>query len=779
MRGIWTAYIAIIAVALIVLSSLPLGSTADPDQVPTEPLDFTVQSGDGQVLLSWSAPLYSNATNVTGYWVYRGPAEDQLSLWTTLRDITYYLDTGLANGQEYYYAVRAVNSAGAGNLSETLSIIPMTTPSEPILPKAVPGNMYLNLTWGAPNFDGGSDIIGYNVYYSHNMTLVGSTSDTYFIHANLVLGRTNSYVVVAFNEVGEGDVSITFSGAPDLVPGVPDDIRVTSGVRNVTLSWSTPEDNGGSDLVGYKIYRGDAEDNMSLLITLEDVLEHTDYGLVENETYYYAVSAFNIVGEGQISSVLRADVLGMNTVEIISVIAGNGTVGLFWQAGEDNALPAVRYWVYRGNSSENLTLLGASVSTNHIWDDDVVNGVTYVYQIAVENPSGLGWSNIVNATPCTTPTEPLGLTGKGYVEHITLIWEAPSDDGGADVLGYKIYVEDDGDLIYLGESNVTEYVAAGLTVGTYYTFQVTACNQAGEGELSDPVTLICGLAPSTPSFTNVTSGQSFVQLNWSEPAVLGSGDLLGYIINRTSESGSEEFYSSSTSYNDTSVVNDITYTYSVRSFSEFGESDPSETTNATPEWAGDRPDAPSDLNTTAGADYINITWGIPDDRGQAIIGYKIYRSSMNSTQFYLATVTTAWYNDTGRPNNSTYYYRVEAYNVIGTGNSSEVVNATTGFPTEVADEEDTGGSWLDGIIGLLTGPMLLVLIIIIAAVAILLVFKKGLGSNLLKRGGKKKGKGKSSASMRYAAPKQTNGTKQTTPVAKKPGQVAPKKPSVK
>ncbi|MDD1772111.1 MAG: fibronectin type III domain-containing protein [Methanomassiliicoccales archaeon] len=779
MRRIWTAYIAIIAVALIVLSSLPLGMTADPDQVPTEPLDFVVQSGDGQVLLSWSAPLYSNATNVTGYWIYRGSAEDQLSLWTTLKAITYYLDTGLANGQEYYYAVRAVNSAGAGNLTEVLSVIPMTTPSEPILPNAVPGNMYLNLTWDAPNFDGGSDIIGYNVYYSQNMTLVGSTPDTYLIHANLVLGRTYSYVVVAFNEVGEGDVSISFSGAPDLVPGVPDDICVTSGVRNVTLSWSTPDDNGGSDLIGYKIYRGEAMDSMSLLITLEDVLCHTDYGLVENATYYYAVSAFNIVGEGQISSVLRADVLGMNTVEIVSVIAENGTVGLFWQVDEDNALPAVRYWVYRGYSPEDLTLLGASVTSNYIWDDDVVNGITYFYQIAVENPSGLGWSNIVNATPCTTPTGPLGLTGKGYVEHITLTWKAPSDDGGSDVLGYKIYLKDDGDLIYLGESNVTEYVAAGLTVGTYYTFQVSACNLAGEGDLSDPVTLICGLAPSTPSFTNVTSGQSFVQLNWSEPAVMGSGDLLGYIINRTSASGSEEFYSDFESYNDTNVVNGVTYTYTVRSFSEFGESDPSEAVSATPEWVGVVPEAPSDLNATAGADYVTITWNASDDGGQPIIGYRIYRSSMNSTQFYLATVTDTWYNDTGRPNNSTYYYRVEAYNIIGTGDSSEVINATTGFPVETVDEESSGGGWFDGIIGLLSGPLLLVLIIFIAAVAILLVFKKGLGSNLFKRGGKKKGKGKSSASMRYASPKQTNGTRPATPGAKKPGQVPPKRPPVK
>lgn len=762
----------------MLLSSLPFGLAADADQVPTQPIDLVAQSGDGFVVLSWSAPLYSNATNVSAYWVYRGPAEEQLGLWTTLRAVTNYLDTGLANGQEYFYAVRAVNSAGAGEMSEIVSVIPMTVPSEPILPEAVSGNMFLNLTWDEPNFDGGSDIIGYNVYYSSDMTLVGSTPDTYFIHANLVLGRTYSYVVAAYNQVGEGDLSIAFSGSPDLVPGVPDDIHVTSGVRNVTLTWSAPVDNGGSDLVGYKIYRGTSLNDMTLLITLEDALAYTDFGLVENETYYYAVSAFNAAGEGERSSTLRADVLGMNTVEIVSVIAGNSTVGLFWLAGEDNALPADRYWVYRGSSAENLVLLGPSVTANHIWDSDVQNGVTYYYQVAVENPSGLGWSNIVNATPCTTPMEPLGLNGTGYIKHIGLTWNAPSDDGGAPVVGYKVYMVDDGELIYLGETNVTEYVAADLIVGIYYTFKVSACNRAGEGNLSEPITLICGLAPSTPSFTNVTAGQSHVQLKWSEPEVLGSGDLLGYIINRTSESGSEEFYSASTSYNDTSVVNDVTYTYTVRAFSEFGESAPSDEVMATPSWFGTVPDAPSDINATAGADHVYLTWDAPDDGGQEIIGYRIYRSSMNLTQFYLTTVTGTSFNDSDRPNNTTYYYRIEAYNVIGTGNSSEVVNATTGFPTEDSDDQGSGGGWLDSIIGLLTGPLLLVLIIVIAAIAIILVFKKGLGSSLLKRGGKKKGKGKASSSMRYAAPKQ-NGNKAATPGAKRPPQAPAKKPPVK
>jgi hypothetical protein len=90
------------------------------------------------------------------------------------------------------------------------------------------------------------------------------------------------------------------------VPGIPTGLWVASFEEGaVTLAWAEPADDGGSDIIGYRIYRGIVEDELGIL---EDVTEmlYTDTGLANGQTYYYAVSAFNAEGEGEKTEILSA-----------------------------------------------------------------------------------------------------------------------------------------------------------------------------------------------------------------------------------------------------------------------------------------------------------------------------------------------------------------------------------------------------------------------------------------------------------------------------------------
>lgn len=61
------------------------------------------------VNLSWKA---STSSNIVGYNIYRGTAADSFGLLSSMNPGTTYTDTTVQNGQTYYYAVKAVDSAG-------------------------------------------------------------------------------------------------------------------------------------------------------------------------------------------------------------------------------------------------------------------------------------------------------------------------------------------------------------------------------------------------------------------------------------------------------------------------------------------------------------------------------------------------------------------------------------------------------------------------------------------------------------------------------------------
>ena len=80
---------------------------------------------------------------------------------------------------------------------------------------------------------------------------------------------------------------------------------------------------------------------------------------------------------------------------------------------------------------------------------------------------------------------------------MTLRWDAPNNDGGADITGYAYrYKESSGDLTAYtdipesgpGEANARSYTVTGLTNGLEYVFHVRAVNEHGGG-LPEEVTV--------------------------------------------------------------------------------------------------------------------------------------------------------------------------------------------------------------------------------------------------------------------------------------------------
>jgi PKD repeat protein len=112
------------ATSSVTITASPIAGTA-----PGPPTGLTGSPGNGQVSLSWTAPANNGGVSISSYRVYRGTTSGGETLVTTggcsgLGAVTSCTDTGLTNGQQYFYKVSAVNAIGEGTKSNEATATP-------------------------------------------------------------------------------------------------------------------------------------------------------------------------------------------------------------------------------------------------------------------------------------------------------------------------------------------------------------------------------------------------------------------------------------------------------------------------------------------------------------------------------------------------------------------------------------------------------------------------------------------------------------------------------
>jgi hypothetical protein len=111
-------------------------------------------------------------------------------------------------------------------------------------------------------------------------------------------GGANSFTSKAAiaRQSGGKRMFAAFDPAEPVLPGAPAPTAV-SDANGVTLSWQAP-DNGGSDITGYRIYRGTASGSETFLATAGTKGVFVDTNVEPGTKYFYRVTAVNAVGEG-------------------------------------------------------------------------------------------------------------------------------------------------------------------------------------------------------------------------------------------------------------------------------------------------------------------------------------------------------------------------------------------------------------------------------------------------------------------------------------------------
>ncbi len=288
------------------------------------PENASARAGDGLVSLKWDA-----VEGAAGYLVYRSPvaAGGFTPLFEQPITQTAFVDSSVANGFVYHYAVAAVSGSG---LTGTLSASASAAPSYAIQTVTYVGDSTaarsLELVSGmvvrveaAITIDGVTGADGAASGVRAEAALIPADGDTADANwtpmaysgelegadvyaAELPPGAVGEYHAAArfstdagqsWTEVTLEDGSfpaVTFTASNDTTPPAPPAaLRISRAtLSGVVLEWEAVEDDA---LFAYRVYRAAGDAGAELIAEVTDATTYADSAVVEGTTYTYSVTA--------------------------------------------------------------------------------------------------------------------------------------------------------------------------------------------------------------------------------------------------------------------------------------------------------------------------------------------------------------------------------------------------------------------------------------------------------------------------------------------------------
>jgi fibronectin type 3 domain-containing protein len=308
-------------------------------------------------------------------------------------------------------------------------------------------------------------------------------------HTSMVLDN-NDYPHISY--LNRTNDYLKYAKLMPKVPTQPENLKATAGDSYVYLNWDAPSDDGGSPITGYRIYRGKELGGEVLLKEVGDVYIFTDKNVENGRTYYYYVCAVNSVDIGEKSEVVEVTPNPVLTTpsapQKLTSSPGDCKVTLEWDTPSDDGGSLITgYRIYRGKEPIGEVFVEEVVDRYTFSDENVENNRIYYYYVCAVNSVDIGEkSEVVNATPQykTPPSAPQKLSSSPGNRRVTLEWDAPGDDGGTPVTGYKIYrgTTSRGEKTLLTTvGNVLTYTDKNVTNNQTYYYDVSAVNSVGEG----------------------------------------------------------------------------------------------------------------------------------------------------------------------------------------------------------------------------------------------------------------------------------------------------------
>ena len=641
-------------------------TVTDDDEAPAQPTGFAATSGDGQVSLSWTDPSDASITK----WQVRHKAgtsfADTDDLWTDIAgsgaSTTSHTVTGLTNGTQYVFQVRAVNAVGAGAESAAVTATPAPDPAltvsvarlsidegssdtfTVILDAAPTGNVTVSLASDNADVSVSSTAL---TFTAANWATAQTVTVTTLVDAD----DLDDSAVVSLSASGGGYTGLTASisvAVLDQRPVAPGNLLASAGPGQVELSWApllaidlwqVRKRTTGSGSAGWGSWA-----LVSPAVIAEGRLSHTVTGLTSGTTYDFQVRGGRGSARGESAQVtvtlLAEPALTLSSASLTVAEGGSGTftvalatapsadvtVSVTQDAATANADVTVDKTSLTFTTGNYSTAQTVTVSAAQDADGDDDSATLLLSASGGDYGSVTGSVDVTVTDDDEAPAQPTGFAATSGDGQVALSWTDPSD---VSITKWQVRhragtsFADTDDLwtdIAGSGASTTSHTVTGLTNGTQYVFQVRAVNAVGAGAASADMTETPEAPNNAPTVANAIADQSVVvgstltvdlEASGSEVFADADGDTLTYTATSEAPGVAAVSLSGTTLTVTGGALGTAAVSVTAEDPSGASVSDAFEVTVSN----SLRTTAPTNVHLTGGAAQLTVAWDWIDDTG--------------------------------------------------------------------------------------------------------------------------------------------------------------------
>lgn len=701
------------------LASVPRDLAINIDHEASDAL----ADGYQKVEVTWLAPTDTGGSAITGYAVdYSLLSDFSDNVFTYLTNssstsatitnaglIIPVPDKNTTTGW-YFFRVRPITALGDGANSSIATI------RASILPHAVENLAGSNvnadgdnasgtvtLTWSY-TIDDTCPLLGYIVAYLddndelqsrfvHDVTV----SPKYTIDG-LTNGTSYEFAVSAINMLG-ASAEMTTDVIPSTVASAPTNVSLLSGDQQLTIQFSAPDDDAGSAILQYRIYKStDGGSSYSVLITQDvddyvlnnGVYSYVDTVVSNGTSYFYRVSAINANGEGALSDAdsdypsTVPDAPTLLSVDDINSSSTGKRLRVTWSApANDGGSSITNYELYRDD------ILINSINALSFVDNDIAeNGVSYEYKVIAINRDGASdYSNAISNMATGKPDAPTITSVVASDGRLTVHFTAGNNEGKP-IIRFNKYVSSD-DSNYYGPYNINLNTSFDDLVDngelTYY--KVSAVNANGEGDLSSAMSGIACRVPDAPTGLSAVHGNQQVTLSFDLLAVAPSESpsdegraISQYKIYQSTDNVTYTNVDTilgalTNSKTISNLTNGQLYYYKIAGVNSVGEGDMTSAVSARPSTSPST--VRSVLINSVNENELDISWQAPLTQGGLAYHYVmyLYKQSNFSLVYSNTNISTTSVAITELEADTMYIMHLYASNGVDTNYNEYISNA--------------------------------------------------------------------------------------------------------